>query len=60
LFIYEEDNGDLEDSFDYRNTGDARFDEITRLEENGLDVDELLAAQQERFDYHAALNEQKS
>ncbi|HEU4550459.1 MAG TPA: hypothetical protein VFS01_12240 [Rhizomicrobium sp.] len=60
LFIYEEDNGGLEDSFDYHNTGDARFDEITRLEENGLDVDALLATQQERFDYRAALNEQKS
>ena len=34
FFSYEEDLGDLPE-FDYRNTGDPHFDEVTRLEEDG-------------------------
>lgn len=34
LFLYEEDLGELPE-FDYRNTGDPYFDEVTRLEERG-------------------------
>jgi hypothetical protein len=47
LFAYEPDNGDLEDEWDYRNTGDRFFDEVTRLEEAG-ELDAMIQAAGER------------
>lgn len=50
LFLYEEDLGDLEDSWDYHNTGDPRFDEVTRLEEAGA-LDDMINAAAEKYHY---------
>ena len=47
LFAYEPDYGDLEDEWDYRNTGDRFFDEVTRLEEAG-ELDAMIQAAGER------------
>lgn len=52
---YEPDQGDLPEN-DYRNTGDRAFDEITRLNERGMDLDAELDAQLKRFEYHAELD----
>jgi hypothetical protein len=50
LFAYEPDNGDLADAWDYRNTGDRFFDEVTRLEEAG-ELDAMIQATGERHRY---------
>lgn len=50
LFVYEPDNGDLEDEWDYHNTGDRFFDEVTRLEEAG-ELDAMIQAAGKRHHY---------
>lgn len=50
LFAYEPDNGDLDDDWDYRNTGDRFFDDVTRLEEAG-EFDAMIQAAGERHHY---------
>ena len=59
LFGYHEDLGDLPDTLDYHHTGDPLFDEVTRIEEEGWDIDEALDKQQEIFNYRKALDEIK-
>jgi hypothetical protein len=52
-FYYAEDSGDLEeDAFDHRNTGDAQFDEMTKLIEEDMSLDEAIDEQQQKFNYH--------
>lgn len=50
LFGAHDDLGDIEDEWDYRNTGDRYFDEVTRLEEAG-ELDAMIQAAAEKHHY---------